>query len=74
MRVALFCHSLLSDRNHGDAHFLRGVATELAARARVLAEHTGAHRAATRDRYVREIAGHSSIEEVSASAPEIIDP
>ena len=29
MRVALFCHSILSDWNHGNAHFLRGVATEL---------------------------------------------
>jgi spore maturation protein CgeB len=32
MRVALFCHSLVSDWNHGNAHFLRGVATELVAR------------------------------------------
>lgn len=30
MRIALFCHSLLSDWNHGNAHFLRGVVTELA--------------------------------------------
>jgi spore maturation protein CgeB len=29
MRVALFYHSLVSDWNHGNAHFLRGVATEL---------------------------------------------
>lgn len=29
MNVALFCHSLLSDWNHGNAHFLRGVVTEL---------------------------------------------
>jgi len=29
MRIAIFCHSLLSDWNHGNAHFLRGVATEL---------------------------------------------
>ena len=50
------------------------VATGARARARVLAEHTGAHRAATLDRYVREITGHPSIEEMSASAPEIIDP
>jgi len=28
----LFCHSLLSDWNHGNAHFLRGVVTELLAR------------------------------------------
>jgi spore maturation protein CgeB len=32
MRIAVFCHSLLSDWNHGSAHFLRGVATELALR------------------------------------------
>jgi spore maturation protein CgeB len=32
MRVALFVHSLLSDWNHGNAHFLRGVATELDSR------------------------------------------
>ena len=29
MRVALFYHSLVSDWNHGNAHFLRGIATEL---------------------------------------------
>ncbi|MCE9670740.1 glycosyltransferase [Myxococcus stipitatus] len=32
MRIVLFCHSLLSDWNHGNAHFLRGVVTELASR------------------------------------------
>jgi spore maturation protein CgeB len=32
MRIALFCHSLLSDWNHGNAHFLRGLVTELSAR------------------------------------------
>lgn len=32
MRVALFTHSLRSDWNHGNAHFLRGVMTELLAR------------------------------------------
>ncbi|MBV9612614.1 MAG: glycosyltransferase [Acidobacteriaceae bacterium] len=32
MRVALFYHSLVSDWNHGNAHFLRGVAAELQAR------------------------------------------
>jgi spore maturation protein CgeB len=29
MRVALFYHSLVSDWNHGNAHFLRGVVAEL---------------------------------------------
>jgi spore maturation protein CgeB len=32
VRIGIFCHSLLSDWNHGNAHFLRGVATELVAR------------------------------------------
>ena len=29
MRIVLFYHSLISDWNHGNAHFLRGVAREL---------------------------------------------
>lgn len=33
MRIVLFCHSLVSDWNHGNAHFLRGVCSELLARA-----------------------------------------
>ena len=32
MRVVLFCQSLVSDWNHGNAHFLRGVTSELIAR------------------------------------------
>ncbi|HSN85661.1 MAG TPA: glycosyltransferase [Thermoanaerobaculia bacterium] len=32
MRVVAFVHSLLSDWNHGNAHFLRGVGTELQSR------------------------------------------
>ena len=32
MRVVMFYHSLVSDWNHGNAHFLRGVAAELLAR------------------------------------------
>ena len=32
MRFVLFYHSLISDWNHGNAHFLRGVAGELVAR------------------------------------------
>lgn len=31
MKIRLFYHSLVSDWNHGNAHFLRGVATELIA-------------------------------------------
>src|SRR3954447_5713782 len=29
MRVVLFCHSIASCWNHGNAHFLRGVAREI---------------------------------------------
>jgi spore maturation protein CgeB len=32
MRIALFYHSLVSDWNHGNAHFLRGIASELVSR------------------------------------------
>jgi spore maturation protein CgeB len=36
LRVALFYHSLVSDWNHGNAHFLRGIASELLARGHEL--------------------------------------
>jgi len=32
VNVVLFCHSALSDWNHGNAHFLRGIAVELQSR------------------------------------------
>jgi spore maturation protein CgeB len=32
MRIVIFCHSLISDWNHGNAHFLRGVVAELQGR------------------------------------------
>ena len=37
MKIVLFYHSLESDWNHGNAHFLRGVATELIARGQDVA-------------------------------------
>jgi spore maturation protein CgeB len=33
MRIVIFCHSLISDWNHGNAHFLRGIVAELIARS-----------------------------------------
>ncbi|WP_394824230.1 glycosyltransferase [Pendulispora albinea] len=36
MQIALFCHSILSDWNHGNAHFLRGVSVELMERGHAL--------------------------------------
>jgi spore maturation protein CgeB len=32
MRIVLFCHSFVSDWNHGNAHFLRAIVTELKSR------------------------------------------
>jgi spore maturation protein CgeB len=39
MRIALFCHSLVSDWNHGNAHFLRGITAELLARGHDVRVH-----------------------------------
>jgi spore maturation protein CgeB len=39
MKIALFCHSLVSDWNHGNAHFLRGVVAELLHRGHAVACH-----------------------------------
>lgn len=39
MRVTVFCHSLVSDWNHGNAHFLRGVCSELLARGHDVQVH-----------------------------------
>ncbi len=36
MRIVIFTHSLISDWNHGNAHFLRGIAAELMARGHEL--------------------------------------
>jgi spore maturation protein CgeB len=37
VRLIIFCHSLLSDWNHGNAHFLRGVCSDLLARGHQVA-------------------------------------
>lgn len=39
MRIVLFCHSLISDWNHGNAHFLRGIAAELLLRGHQVRVH-----------------------------------
>jgi spore maturation protein CgeB len=36
VKIVLFCHSLLSDWNHGNAHFLRGICSELLSRGHSL--------------------------------------
>ncbi|TMK29586.1 MAG: glycosyltransferase, partial [Alphaproteobacteria bacterium] len=47
-KLVLFCHSLRSDWNHGNAHFLRGVLSEcrrrgIAVRAYEAADSWSAH-------------------------------
>jgi spore maturation protein CgeB len=39
MKFVLFCHSLRSDWNHGNAHFLRGVVSELLGRGHEVSVH-----------------------------------
>jgi spore maturation protein CgeB len=36
MRIVMFYHSLVSDWNHGNAHFLRGIVTELLTRGHIV--------------------------------------
>ena len=39
MKVVIFCHSVVSDWNHGNAHFLRGIVAELLARGHHVVAH-----------------------------------
>ena len=39
MKVVIFCHSVVSDWNHGNAHFLRGIVAELLARGHAVVAH-----------------------------------
>ena len=39
MKVVIFCHSVVSDWNHGNAHFLRGIIAELLARGHEVVAH-----------------------------------
>jgi spore maturation protein CgeB len=43
MRIVVFCHSLISDWNHGNAHFLRGVCSELILRGHQVAVYESAN-------------------------------
>jgi spore maturation protein CgeB len=57
VNVVIFCHSLVSDWNHGNAHFLRGVCSELLARGhgvRVLEPRGGWSRSKLVERHGEE--------------------
>ena len=69
MRFVMFCHSLVSDWNHGNAHFLRGICSELLARGHELAVYE------PRDAWSRVNLeaehGHAPIEEFARVYPEL---
>ena len=69
MRLTLFCHSLASDWNHGNAHFLRGITRELRRRGHeveVLEPEEGWSR---QKLLARE--GPGALEEFRAAQPEL---
>jgi spore maturation protein CgeB len=69
MRFVMFCHSLVSDWNHGNAHFLRGICSELLARGHELAVYEP-HDAWSRVNLEAEH-GHAPIEEFARVYPEL---
>jgi spore maturation protein CgeB len=69
MNVVVFCHSLVSDWNHGNAHFLRGVVAELqdrGHRVRVYEPAAGW----SRENLVREF-GTAPLREFEAAFPNL---
>jgi spore maturation protein CgeB len=70
MRIVLFCHSLLSDWNHGNAHFLRGVVTELAVRGHDVRVHEPADAWSLKN-LLAEPAGTAVLEEVRDVYPHV---
>lgn len=68
MRVVLFCHSLLSCWNHGNAHFARGVVTELSARGHDVRVYEPADAWSLRS-LLAEPRGPESLESVRAVYP-----
>jgi spore maturation protein CgeB len=69
LKIVLFYHSLVSDWNHGNAHFLRGVATELIERGNDVAIYEPAD-AWSRDNLVQEH-GEAPIAEFHARYPQL---
>ena len=67
MRVVMFYHSLVSDWNHGNAHFLRGVASELIGRGHTV-EVYEPHDAWSRTNLVQEH-GEAAIAEFQRAYP-----
>jgi spore maturation protein CgeB len=71
MKIAIFCHSLLSDWNHGNAHFLRGIVAELRDRGHEVATYEPEN-GWSRANLLRD-GGTAAIDEVRAAFPWIDD-
>jgi spore maturation protein CgeB len=69
MKIVMFYHSLVSDWNHGNAHFLRGVATDLIARGHEVAIYEPAD-SWSRENLVQEH-GEAPIAEFHARYPQL---
>ncbi len=69
MKVVLFCHSLASDWNHGNAHFLRGVARELLARGHEVVSYEP-REGWSRTNLLRE-QGEAALEDYRRAFPEL---
>ena len=69
MRVVLFCHSLVSDWNHGNAHFLRGVVSELQRRGHEVRVFEPQD-AWSREQLVREH-GEAPVEDFARAFPQL---
>ena len=69
MKVVLFVHSLLSDWNHGNAHFLRGVVSELLDRGHGVAVYEP--RAGWSRTKLVEREGQAALDDVAATFPHL---
>lgn len=69
MKIRLFYHSLLSDWNHGNAHFLRGIATELIERGHEVRIFEPVNNWSLRN--LREQHGHDPIKRFHAAYPSL---
>jgi spore maturation protein CgeB len=69
MRVVMFYHSLISDWNHGNAHFLRGIAAELIARGHAVDVYE--EKSAWSVRNLLAFHGESAIEGFRAAYPRL---
>src|SRR4051794_26570551 len=69
MRIVLFTHSLVSDWNHGNAHFLRGVTSELIRRGHCV-QVFEPHSSWSRTQLVLE-QGNAPIDDFHAAYPKL---